>query len=230
MLSHARHRQRRQHPAPPHVLRDARQLLDRRLLQGARRSRFAWELSLEVLRFRGGRHLGDGVRGRRAARARARRGGDRAVAGRRRAARADRALCPRSENFWEAGPVGPERALLGALHRPRPLLRRATEDLPGGENERFLEYWNLVFMQYDQDPHDQPAAAAGPQHRHRPRPQPPGGDPPGHRLGVRDRPVPAADRPRPRALRAHARTRRRGGPVPIARCASSPTTRAGCRF
>ncbi len=28
----------------------------------------------------------------------------------------------------------------------------APEDLPGGENERFLEYWNLVFMQYDQQP------------------------------------------------------------------------------
>ena len=28
------------------------------------------------------------------------------------------------------------------------------EDLPGGENARFLEYWNLVFMQYDQDPVD----------------------------------------------------------------------------
>jgi alanyl-tRNA synthetase len=26
------------------------------------------------------------------------------------------------------------------------------DDLPGGDNERFLEYWNLVFMQYDQDP------------------------------------------------------------------------------
>ena len=26
------------------------------------------------------------------------------------------------------------------------------DDLPGGENERFLEYWNLVFMQYNQDP------------------------------------------------------------------------------
>ncbi len=25
-------------------------------------------------------------------------------------------------------------------------------DLPGGENERFLEYWNLVFMQFDQKP------------------------------------------------------------------------------
>src|SRR5205085_673838 len=26
------------------------------------------------------------------------------------------------------------------------------DDLPGGDNERFLEYWNLVFMQYKQDP------------------------------------------------------------------------------
>ena len=28
----------------------------------------------------------------------------------------------------------------------------AEDDLPGGDNERFLEYWNLVFMQYDQEP------------------------------------------------------------------------------
>ena len=35
-----RPRQRRLHRAPPHVLRDARQLLVRRLLQGARRSRW----------------------------------------------------------------------------------------------------------------------------------------------------------------------------------------------
>ena len=26
------------------------------------------------------------------------------------------------------------------------------DDLPGGDNERFLEYWNLVFMQFDQNP------------------------------------------------------------------------------
>ena len=32
--------------------------------------------------------------------------------------------CPRSENFWEAGPVGPSGALLGALPRPRPRLRQ----------------------------------------------------------------------------------------------------------
>ena len=26
------------------------------------------------------------------------------------------------------------------------------DDLPGGDNERFLEYWNLVFMELDQNP------------------------------------------------------------------------------
>jgi alanyl-tRNA synthetase len=62
--------------------------------------------------------------------------------------------CPRSENFWQMGPTGPcgpcselylDRGVdLGPPTRP--------DDLPGGENERFLEYWNLVFMQFNQDP------------------------------------------------------------------------------
>jgi len=61
--------------------------------------------------------------------------------------------CPRSENFWEAGPVGPSGPC-SELYIDRGLSFGAADDLPGGENERFLEYWNLVFMQYDQDPHD----------------------------------------------------------------------------
>jgi alanyl-tRNA synthetase len=61
--------------------------------------------------------------------------------------------CPRSENFWEAGPVGPSGPC-SELYVDRGLSFGAPDDLPGGENERFLEYWNLVFMQYDQDPHD----------------------------------------------------------------------------
>jgi len=61
--------------------------------------------------------------------------------------------CPRSENFWEAGPVGPSGPC-SELYVDRGLSFGAADDLPGGENERFLEYWNLVFMQYDQDPHD----------------------------------------------------------------------------
>jgi alanyl-tRNA synthetase len=59
--------------------------------------------------------------------------------------------CPRSENFWQAGPTGPcgpcsELYLDRGEHLGKP------GDLPGGENERFLEYWNLVFMQYLQEP------------------------------------------------------------------------------
>jgi alanyl-tRNA synthetase len=57
--------------------------------------------------------------------------------------------CPRSENFWEAGPNGP-CGPCSELYIDRGVGYGKPEDLPGGENERFLEYWNLVFMQYDQ--------------------------------------------------------------------------------
>jgi alanyl-tRNA synthetase len=60
-------------------------------------------------------------------------------------------LCPRSENFWQAGPTGP-CGPCSELYLDRGVEHGAPEDLPGGENERFLEYWNLVFMQYDQEP------------------------------------------------------------------------------
>src|SRR3954463_5661087 len=60
-------------------------------------------------------------------------------------------LCPRSENFWQAGPTGP-CGPCSELYLDRGLAWGTEDDLPGGENERFLEYWNLVFMQYNQDP------------------------------------------------------------------------------
>ncbi len=59
--------------------------------------------------------------------------------------------CPRSENFWQAGPTGP-CGPCSELYVDRGVEHGSPEDLPGGENERFLEYWNLVFMQYDQRP------------------------------------------------------------------------------
>jgi len=59
-------------------------------------------------------------------------------------------LCPRSENFWQAGPTGP-CGPCSELYLDRGLAYGKEDDLPGGENERFLEYWNLVFMQFDQD-------------------------------------------------------------------------------
>src|SRR5919204_4668033 len=59
--------------------------------------------------------------------------------------------CPRSENFWQAGPTGP-CGPCSELYLDRGLEFGSPDDLPGGDSERFLEYWNLVFMQYDQDP------------------------------------------------------------------------------
>jgi alanyl-tRNA synthetase len=59
--------------------------------------------------------------------------------------------CPRSENFWQAGPTGP-CGPCSELYLDRGVAFGKVDDLPGGENERFLEYWNLVFMELDQNP------------------------------------------------------------------------------
>ena len=58
-------------------------------------------------------------------------------------------LCPRSENFWQAGPTGP-CGPCSELYLDRGEQYGSPDDLPGGENDRFLEYWNLVFMEFDQ--------------------------------------------------------------------------------
>ena len=59
--------------------------------------------------------------------------------------------CNREENFWQAGPTGP-CGPCSELYFDRGVEFGKADDLPGGENERFLEYWNLVFMQFNQDP------------------------------------------------------------------------------
>src|SRR5271168_2257913 len=57
--------------------------------------------------------------------------------------------CSREENFWQAGPTGP-CGPSSELYLDRGLRFGTADDLPGGDNERFLEFWNLVFTQYDQ--------------------------------------------------------------------------------
>jgi alanyl-tRNA synthetase len=57
---------------------------------------------------------------------------------------------PRSENFWQAaetGPCGPNSELY--LDRGIELGCGRAECAPGCECERFLEFWNLVFMEFD---------------------------------------------------------------------------------
>jgi alanyl-tRNA synthetase len=60
----------------------------------------------------------------------------------------------REENFWESGPTGP-CGPDSELYLDRGLAFGTEDDLPGGENARFLEFWNLVFMQMNQDPPNQ---------------------------------------------------------------------------
>ena len=134
--------------------------------------------------------------------------------------------CPRSENFWQVGPTGP-CGPCSELYLDRGVEFGKPDDLPGGDNERFLEYWNLVFMQFDQNPVNTLTPLPAQEHRHRPRAQPAGGDPPGQGDGVRDRPVRAADRARRGAVRARATARTSR---PTGRCGCSPTTRRAMTF
>src|SRR6202000_2354202 len=46
------------------------------------------------------------------------------------------------------GPCGP----CSELYLDRGVAHGSSDDLPGGDNKRFLEYWNLVFMELDQNP------------------------------------------------------------------------------
>ena len=90
--------------------------------------------------------------------------------------------CDRNENFWQAGPTGP-CGPCSELYLDRGVQHGSPEDLPGGDNERFLEYWNLVFMQLDQNPVNV-VTRCRQQHRHRHGPQPDGGGAAGRRDGV----------------------------------------------
>jgi alanyl-tRNA synthetase len=55
---------------------------------------------------------------------------------------------PRSENFWQAGPTGP-CGPCSEMYYDRGEDFGAADELPGGDTDRFIEYWNHVFMAYD---------------------------------------------------------------------------------
>src|SRR3954454_17097009 len=55
------------------------------------------------------------------------------------------------DNFWQSGRTGP-CGPSSELYYDRGPEFGGDDDRPGDDTERILEYWNLVFMQYDQDP------------------------------------------------------------------------------
>ncbi len=54
----------------------------------------------------------------------------------------------RADNFWQGGPTGP-CGPCSELYLDRGLDYGAEDDRPGDDSDRFLEFWNHVFMSYD---------------------------------------------------------------------------------
>jgi alanyl-tRNA synthetase len=54
----------------------------------------------------------------------------------------------RDDNFWQSGPTGP-CGPCSELYLDRGLEFGAADERPGDDTDRFVEYWNLVFMQYE---------------------------------------------------------------------------------
>ena len=54
----------------------------------------------------------------------------------------------RDDNWWQAGPTGPAGPC-SSVYLDRGPEFGGEDDRPGDDTERFLEFWNLVFMQYE---------------------------------------------------------------------------------
>ena len=66
-------------------------------------------------------------------------------------------LIPDEDNFWDIGqgPSGPDTEIF--YDRGQEFNNLADDDpenYPGGENERYLEIWNIVFSQFNHTPED----------------------------------------------------------------------------
>ena len=75
------------------------------------------------------------------------------------------------DNFWQMGDTGP-CGPCSELHIDRgPAFGPDGGPLHDPHGDRFMEFWNLVFMQYNQAPDGTPHAAAEAVDRHRRRPR-----------------------------------------------------------
>ncbi len=131
----------------------------------------------------------------------------------------------RGDNFWgPAGPTGPCGPCSELYYDFGPEMGcDDPECKPGCDCDRYLEYWNLVFVQYDMDESGHLTPLRQGQHRHGHGARAHREHLPGRHQRVRDRPVPAAGR----AGRGAGRRRGRGlAGRSCAPCGRWPSTRA----
>jgi alanyl-tRNA synthetase len=109
---------------------------------------------------------------------------------RRRSARFSR--CGEKDNFWSMGETGPCGPCSEIFYDHGP--RESAGGPPGSPDEdgdRYVEIWNLVFMQYDRDADGELTPLPQPVGRHRHGPGAPGRGDAGRAQQLRHRPVPA---------------------------------------
>ena len=115
-----------------------------------------------------------------------------------------------SDNFWAMGDVGPCGPCSEIFWDHGPAIPGGPPGSPDADGDRFVEIWNLVFMQYEQlGPGERvPLPRAVGRHRHGARTHRRGAA--GQARQLRHRPVPQPDRGLGRRLRGGGRRRARG--------------------
>ena len=109
-----------------------------------------------------------------------------------------------SDNFWQMADTGPCGPCSEIFYDHGPEVWGGPPGSPEAEGDRYIEIWNLVFMQFNRDEQGraEPAAEAVGRHRHGPRAARRGAA--ARALELRDRPLPGPD------PRRGARDRREG--------------------
>ena len=117
-----------------------------------------------------------------------------------------------SDNFWQMGDLGPCGPCSEIFYDHGPHIPGGPPGSPDADGDRFIEIWNLVFMQYEQLPggkRGEPAEAVD-RHRHGARAN--RGRAAGHPRQLQDRPVLGDHRPGRRSHRRRSRGRAEGVP------------------
>ena len=96
-----------------------------------------------------------------------------------------------SDNFWQMADTGPCGPCTEIFYDHGAHIAGGPPGSPDEDGDRFIEIWNLVFMQFDRQPDGTLRAAAGAVRRHRHGPGAPGRRAAARAQQLRDRPVPA---------------------------------------
>ena len=107
-----------------------------------------------------------------------------------------------SDNFWQMADTGPCGPCTEIFYDHGADIAGGPPGSPDEDGDRYIEIWNLVFMQFDRAADGTLIAAAGAVRRHRHGPRAPRGRAAARAFELRDRSVPAPDPRRRRADRA----------------------------